>query len=82
MSTFSKNFKNKNQSQGFIPKLILDNLNSELKNNLEYVYCGDDTYILTSNSDEMKIKIKTGESVTIMGKSTGRAVRALVQEVA
>ena len=58
MSTFSKNFKNKNQSQGFIPKLILDNLNSELKNNLEYVYCGDDTYILTSNSDEMKIKIK------------------------
>ena len=58
VSTFSKNFKNKNQSQGFIPKLILDNLNSELKNNLEYVYCGDDTYILTSNSDEMKIKIK------------------------
>ena len=58
MSTFSKNFKNKNQSQGFIPKPILDNLNSELKNNLEYVYCGDDTYILTSNSDEMKIKIK------------------------
>ena len=41
VSTFSKNFKNKNQSQGFIPKLILDNLNSELKNNLEYVYCGE-----------------------------------------
>lgn len=58
MSTFSKNFKNKNQSQGFIPKPILDNLNSKLKNDLEYVYCGDDTYILTSNSDEMKIKIK------------------------
>lgn len=58
MSTFSKNFKNKNQSQGFIPKPILDNLNSKLKNNLEYVYCGDDTYILTSNSDEMEIKIK------------------------
>lgn len=58
MATFSKNFKNKNQSQGFIPKTILDNLNSELKNNLEYVYCGDDTYILTSSSDEMKIKIK------------------------
>ena len=32
--------------------------------------------------EEMKIKIKTGESVTIMGKSTGRAVQALVQEVA
>ena len=32
--------------------------------------------------EEMKIKIKTGESVTIMGQSTGRAVRALVQEVA
>ena len=58
MSTFSKNFKNKNQSQGFIPKPILDNLNSKLKNDLEYVYCGDDTYILTPNSDEMKIKIK------------------------
>ena len=58
MATFSKNFKNKNQSQGFIPKSILDNLNSKLKNNLEYVYCGDDTYILTSNSDEMEIKIK------------------------
>lgn len=58
VATFSKNFKNKNQSQGFIPKSILDNLNSKLKNNLEYVYCGDDTYILTSNSDEMEIKIK------------------------
>ena len=32
--------------------------------------------------EEMKIKIKTGESVTIMGQSTGRAVQALVQEVA
>lgn len=32
--------------------------------------------------EEMKIKIKTGESVTIMGQSTGRAVEALIQEVA
>ena len=32
--------------------------------------------------EEMKIKIKTGESVTIMGQSKGRAVQALVQEVA
>ena len=32
--------------------------------------------------EEMKIKIKTGDSVTIMGQSTGRAVQALVQEVA
>ena len=32
--------------------------------------------------EEIKLKLKASESVTIMGKSTGRAVRALVQEVA
>ena len=29
-----------------------------------------------------KVKLKASESVTIMGQSTGRAVQALVQEVA
>ena len=32
--------------------------------------------------EEIKLKLKAAESVTIMGQSTGRAVRALVQEVA
>ena len=32
--------------------------------------------------EEIKFKLKASESVTIMGQSTGRAVRALVQEVA
>ena len=32
--------------------------------------------------EEIKLKFKASESVTIMGQSTGRAVRALVQEVA
>ena len=32
--------------------------------------------------EEVKFKLKASESVTIMGQSTGRAVRALVQEVA
>ena len=32
--------------------------------------------------EEIKIKFKAAESVTIMGQSTGRAVQALVQEVA
>ena len=32
--------------------------------------------------EEIKIKLKAAESVTIMGQSLGRAVKALVQEVA
>ena len=32
--------------------------------------------------EEIKLKFKASESVAIMGQSTGRAVRALVQEVA
>ncbi len=32
--------------------------------------------------EEIKFKLKAAESVTIMGQSTGRAVQALVQEVA
>lgn len=32
--------------------------------------------------EDIKFKPKASESITIMGKSTGRAVRALVQEVA
>ena len=32
--------------------------------------------------EEVKFKLKASESVTIMGQSTGRAVQALVQEVA
>ena len=32
--------------------------------------------------EEIKLKFKASESVTIMGQSTGSAVRALVQEVA
>ena len=32
--------------------------------------------------EEIKLKFKASESVTIMGQSTGRAVQALVQEVA
>jgi hypothetical protein len=32
--------------------------------------------------EEIKFKLKASESVTILGQSTGRAVRALVQEVA
>ena len=32
--------------------------------------------------EEVKFKLKASESTTIMGQSTGRAVRALVQEVA
>ena len=32
--------------------------------------------------EEIKLKLKASESTTIMGQSTGRAVRALVQEVA
>ena len=32
--------------------------------------------------EEIKLKLKASESVTIMGQSTGRAVQALVQEVA
>ena len=32
--------------------------------------------------EEIKFKFKASESVTIMGQSTGRAVRALIQEVA
>ena len=32
--------------------------------------------------EEIKFKLKASESVPIMGQSTGRAVRALVQEVA
>ena len=32
--------------------------------------------------EEIKLKLKASESVTIMGQSTGRAVRVLVQEVA
>ena len=32
--------------------------------------------------EEIKLKLKASESVTIMGQSTGRAVKALVQEVA
>ena len=32
--------------------------------------------------EEIKLKLKASESVTVMGQSTGRAVRALVQEVA
>lgn len=32
--------------------------------------------------EEIKLKLKASESVTIMGQSTGRAVRTLVQEVA
>ena len=32
--------------------------------------------------EEIKLKLKASESVTIMGQSTGRTVRALVQEVA
>ena len=32
--------------------------------------------------EEIKLKLKASESVIIMGQSTGRAVRALVQEVA
>ena len=32
--------------------------------------------------EEIKLKLKASESVTIMGQSTGRAVLALVQEVA
>ena len=32
--------------------------------------------------EEIKIKFKAAESVTVTGQSTGRAVQALVQEVA
>ena len=32
--------------------------------------------------EEIKLKFKASESVTIMGQSTGRAVQALIQEVA
>ena len=32
--------------------------------------------------EEIKIKLKAAESVTIIGQSKGRAVQALVQEVA
>ena len=32
--------------------------------------------------EEIKLKFKASESVTVMGQSTGRAVQALVQEVA
>ena len=32
--------------------------------------------------EEIKLKLKASESVTIMGQSTGRAVQVLVQEVA
>ena len=32
--------------------------------------------------EEVKFKLKASESTTIMGQSTGRAVKALVQEVA
>ncbi len=32
--------------------------------------------------EDIKFKPKASESITIMGKSTGRAVQALVQEVA
>jgi len=32
--------------------------------------------------EEIKFKLKASESVTIMGQSTGRAVKALIQEVA
>ena len=32
--------------------------------------------------EEIKFKLKASESVTIMGQSTGRAVQALIQEVA
>ena len=32
--------------------------------------------------EEIKLKLKAAESATIMGQSTGRAVQALVQEVA
>ena len=32
--------------------------------------------------EEIKLKLKASESVTIMGQSKGRAVQALVQEVA
>lgn len=32
--------------------------------------------------EEIKLKLKASESVAIMGQSTGRAVQALIQEVA
>ena len=53
-----------------------------------YVRNLDDTVAILINGrivepgEEIKLKLKASESVTIMGQSTGRAVQALVQEVA
>ena len=53
-----------------------------------YVHNLDDSVAILINGrivepgEEVKLKLKASESVTIMGQSTGRAVRALVQEVA
>ena len=53
-----------------------------------YVQNLDDSVVILINrrpvepGEKIKLKLKASESVTIMGQSTGRAVRALVQEVA
>ncbi len=53
-----------------------------------YVQNLDDSVVILINrrpvepGEGIKLKLKASESVTIMGQSTGRAVRALVQEVA
>ena len=53
-----------------------------------YVQNLDDSVAILINGrivepgEEIKFKLKASASVTIMGQSTGRAVRALVQEVA
>ena len=53
-----------------------------------YVQNLDDSVVILINrrpvepGEKIKLKLKDSESVTIMGQSTGRAVRALVQEVA
>ena len=53
-----------------------------------YVLNLDDSVAILINrrpvepGEAIKLKFKAAESVTIMGQSTGRAVQALVQEVA
>ena len=53
-----------------------------------YVQNLDDSVAILINGrivepgEEIKLKLKASESLTIMGQSKGRAVRALVQEVA
>ena len=53
-----------------------------------YVRNLDDCVAITINGrrlepgEEIKLKLKSTETVTIYGQSTGRAVQALVQEVA